>query len=214
MMGHGFQCDKSAQRPASDGVTVNDTNSDVSVATVTTRPNSRKNKTTEPGKNEIGKNTTTSTSVITIAATPISFRPLTAASLGGSPRSKWRSTFSRTTIESSTRMPIMRVIAKSDTVSSVKCASFIAPRVTSSDDGIAIITTIALRHERKKKSMTMPVSTMAHTSVQPTSVNCCSVYVDCTFRISTCTSGYVRRSVGSCASTAREVSTSDVPADF
>ena len=64
--------ESSDQRPASAGVTVNETNSEVSVATVTTRPNSRRNRPTEPGKNEIGKNTTTSTSVITIAATPIS----------------------------------------------------------------------------------------------------------------------------------------------
>ena len=82
---HGCHVESSAQRPASDGVTVNDTNSDVSVATVTTRPNSRKNSPTEPGKNEIGKKTTTSTSVMTIAATPISSRPLIAARRGSSP---------------------------------------------------------------------------------------------------------------------------------
>ena len=37
--------ESSAQRPASDGVTVNDTNSEVSVAMMTTMPNSRKNET-------------------------------------------------------------------------------------------------------------------------------------------------------------------------
>src|ERR1700744_6006129 len=56
---HGFQVESSAQRPASVGVTVNETNSEVSVATVTTRPNSRKNSPTEPGRNEIGRKTNT-----------------------------------------------------------------------------------------------------------------------------------------------------------
>jgi hypothetical protein len=85
MMPHGFQVESSAQRPASVGVTVNETKSEVSVATVTTSPNSRKKSPTEPGKNEIGRKTTTSTSVMTIAATPISLRPLIAASSGPSP---------------------------------------------------------------------------------------------------------------------------------
>ena len=85
MIRHGFHRDCSAQRPASDGVTVNETNSDVSVATVTTKPNSLKKRPTEPGRNEIGRNTTTSTNVMTIAASPISLRPLIAASAGDSP---------------------------------------------------------------------------------------------------------------------------------
>ena len=70
---------------------------------------------------------------------------------------------------------MISVIASSDTVSSVKCAIFIAPSVTSSDDGIAIITTIALRHERKKNSITIPVKTIASISVRVTPVSCCSV---------------------------------------
>ena len=38
--------------------------------------------------------------------------------------------------------------------------------MTSSEVGIAIITTTALRHERRKNSMTMPVKTIASTSVR------------------------------------------------
>ena len=175
MIPHGRQFESSAQRPARLGVTVNETNSEVSVATVTTKPNSRRNRPTAPGRNEIGRKTTTSTSVMTIAATPISVRPLTAASVGDSPRSKWRSTFSSTTIESSTRIPMISVIAKSETVSRVKWASFIAARVTNSEDGIAIITTTALRHERRKNSITRPVKAIASISVRTTPCSCCSV---------------------------------------
>src|SRR5581483_7265236 len=56
MKRHGRHVERSAQRPASVGLTVNETNSEVRVATVTTKPNSRKNRPTEPGKNEIGRN--------------------------------------------------------------------------------------------------------------------------------------------------------------
>jgi hypothetical protein len=67
-------------------------------------------------------------------------------------------------------MPMISVIASSETVSSVKCARRIAASVTSSDEGIAIITTIALRHERRKKSITMPVKMIASISVRTTPV--------------------------------------------
>ena len=84
---HGRQREKSAQRPESAGVTANETNSEVNVATVTTKPNSRKNNPTEPGKNESGRKTTTMTSVMTMVAIPISEIPLIAASFGFSPSS-------------------------------------------------------------------------------------------------------------------------------
>ncbi len=51
---------------------------------------------------------------------------------------------------------MISVIASSETVSSVKCASRIAASVTSSEAGMAIMTTTALRHERKKNSITIP----------------------------------------------------------
>src|ERR1700694_815565 len=84
MIRHGFQLLRRAQRPASVGVTVKDVHSEVHVATTTTKANSERNLPTTPGKKAIGRNTTTSTNVITIAAKPISERPLTAASSGGS----------------------------------------------------------------------------------------------------------------------------------
>ena len=109
---------------------------------------------------------------------------------------------------------MISVIASSDTVSSVKCASFIADSVTSSEDGIAIITTTALRHERRKKSITIPVKMIASIKVRTTPWSCSCVYVDWTLRTENSTSGYVRRRAGSAAMTRFEVSTSLVPADF
>ena len=81
----GFHVESSDQLPASDGVTVNEMKSDVSVAVTTTSANSERKRPTVPGRKAIGKNTTTSTKVITIAAGPICERPLIAASFGGSP---------------------------------------------------------------------------------------------------------------------------------
>ena len=81
------QLERSDQLPASDGVMVNDTKSEVSVAITTTIPNSLRKRPVMPGRNASGKNTTTSTSVITIAAAPISLRPRIAAVRGASPSS-------------------------------------------------------------------------------------------------------------------------------
>ncbi len=157
----GALCAESSdQFPASAGVTVNETASDVSVATTTTSPNSERKRPVTPGKKEIGKNTTTSTSVMTMAAAPISVRPSRAAVFGASPFSKCRFAFSKTTIESSTRIPMHSVIASSEIVSIVKFARRITKSVVSKDVGIAIITTIALRHERRKNSITIPVKMM------------------------------------------------------
>ena len=56
MIRHGRHVESSDQRPASDGVTVNETNNDVRVATVTTRPDSRKNNPTEPARTDRQEN--------------------------------------------------------------------------------------------------------------------------------------------------------------
>ncbi len=60
---------------------------------------------------------------------------------------------------------MMSVIASSETVSIVKFTSFIVISVTQSEAGIEISTTIELRHERKKKSITTAVIKIASISV-------------------------------------------------
>ena len=65
-------------------------------------------------------------------------------------------------------MPIISVIASSETVSSVKPARRIAASVTRNEAGTEIMTTIALRHERRKKSMTIAVKRMPSISVRVT----------------------------------------------
>ena len=68
--------------------------------------------------------------------------------------------FSSTTIESSTRMPIVRPSPIIEMTSIVKPMSFMTMNVARSDAGIAIMTTTALRHACRKSSMTIAVSTM------------------------------------------------------
>ena len=66
----------------------------------------------------------------------------------------------------------------SEIVSSVRPSIFMTNSATPSDAGIAISTTIALRHECRKNSITMPVSTTPSSSVRITLSSCCSVYFD------------------------------------
>ena len=142
---------------ASTGVSVNETSSENSVATVTTMPNSCMYLPTNPLRNASGKNTTTSTSVIAIAAPPISVRPLIAASPGDCPMSRCRVMFSSTTIESSTRIPMISESPISETLSSVRPMMRMTTNVASSEDGIAIITTAALRHACRNSISTIAV---------------------------------------------------------
>ena len=72
------------------GVTVKETSSEKRVEQATVMPNSRKKRPTTPPMNAIGRKTTTSAMVMVRAARPISLRPLMAASLGDSPRDRWR----------------------------------------------------------------------------------------------------------------------------
>ncbi len=149
---------------ASIGVSVNETNSENSVATVTTMPNSFMYWPTKPLKNASGKKTTTSTSVIAIAAPPISVRPLMAASAGACPMSRCRVMFSSTTIESSTRIPMISESPISETLSSVSPITRMTQNVASSELGIAIITTAAFRHACRNSISTIAVSTMPSSS--------------------------------------------------
>ena len=66
-----------------------------------------------------GKNTAIRVSVEAITLTATSFVPWTAACFGSLPRSMWVVTFSRTTMASSTTIPIEIDSAESDTMFSV-----------------------------------------------------------------------------------------------
>jgi hypothetical protein len=68
---------------------------------------------------------------------PISFEPFSAASSGGSPRSRCRTMFSSITIASSTTKPIERMSAIIERLSSVKPSASIAEKVPRIENGSA-----------------------------------------------------------------------------
>ena len=76
-------------------------------------------------------------------------------------------------------MPMTRDMPSSDIVSSVKPRSFMTDMAIASEVGIDTHTTIALRQERRKNTIAMPVSKIASMIVRVTSSICCSVKVDC-----------------------------------
>ncbi len=83
--------------------------------------------------------------------------------------------FSRTTVESSTNIPMTSVIPSSEIVSIVRPMIFIAESAIASDVGIAMQTTIALRHERKKNSIAIAVRNIPSRIVRVTLPICCCV---------------------------------------
>ena len=99
------------------GVVVSETTSETSTATESTTANSRNRRPMSPPINKIGMNTATSDVDMDSTVKPISRAPVTAAASGGTPASRWRVTFSTTTIASSTTKPVATVSAISDRLS-------------------------------------------------------------------------------------------------
>ena len=98
-------------REASQGVRVKPTNKLVRVEVITTTENCFSISATNTCKKSIGKKTTTSTSVIDKAEKPISIRPSIAAIRFSFPMSKCLCIFSKTTVASSTNIPIISDMA-------------------------------------------------------------------------------------------------------
>ncbi len=111
----------------------------------------------------MGANTTTSHRVIATAASPISILPRTAAVRASSPRWMCLSTFSRMTMESSTRMPMHRPSAIRETMFSVKWKSHIAKNVPTRETGMATRTISEERHRRRNRKSTSAVVMMLST---------------------------------------------------
>ncbi len=78
-----------------------------------TKPNSRNNPPTWPGRKESGMNTAASVAVVAMTAKNTSRVPSTAAARGPSPWPRRRTMFSRTTIASSTTRPVASTMASS-----------------------------------------------------------------------------------------------------
>src|SRR3954470_8708312 len=123
----------------------------------------------EPGKNAIGTNTATSTSVMPMTAEVIWLIAFTVASYGDSRSSvMMRSTFSITTIASSTRMPIAMTMANSVSTLIEKPSSQSPRHAPESAIGTTIVGMSVARQFCRNKNITMKTRIIASISVSTT----------------------------------------------
>ena len=96
------------------GVSVSDTTADTAMAMLRVTANSRNSRPTIPPSSRSGMKTASSETVIETMVKPICLAPLNAATIGVSPASTNRVTFSVTTMASSTTNPVEMVRAMSE----------------------------------------------------------------------------------------------------
>ncbi len=99
------------------GVVVSDRTREMRTAIESTAANSRKSRPMRPPMSKMGMKTATSETLMDRTVKPISRAPVMAASIGGMPASRWRITFSTTTMASSTTNPVATVRAMSERLS-------------------------------------------------------------------------------------------------
>ena len=97
--------------------------------------------------------------------------------------------FSSTTIESSTRMPMVKASAISDTMSRLKPRKYITRKVEISEVGIARSTISVFRQRWRNTSKTTPVSSTASWRSNSTASSECRVKIDVSLVIVIVTSG-------------------------
>ena len=99
------------------GVSVTDTTPEIRMATQMVTANSLNRRPSTPPMNSTGMKTAASDSVIETMVKPISRDPFSAAIIGASPSSMWRTMFSSMTMASSTTKPMERIRAIIDRLS-------------------------------------------------------------------------------------------------
>ena len=122
------------------------------------RPNCLKYWPAMPPMKLTGANTATMVSVIAITARPISPEASMAAWRAVLPMRMWRTMFSTSTMASSTRMPVTRVIASRLTKLKLKPIASIARKVGTTASGSAVAETRVARQSRRNTSTTSTAS--------------------------------------------------------
>ena len=151
------------------GVVVSDSTIEMRIATESVTANSRKRRPTRPPMKRMGMKTAMSENVMERTVKPISFAPAKAASRGDIPCSRYRATFSTTTMASSMTKPVEMVSAMSDRLSSEYPSRYITAKVPTSETGTATPGITVARQERRKTKTTMMTRTIERTSVNSTS---------------------------------------------
>ena len=146
---------------ASAGDSVSEQKQEIAVATAMVTANCWKNCPEMPPRNAVGTNTAHSTSAIDTSAPPTSSMVRSAASRRLMPCSRWRSTFSTTTIASSTTMPTASTRPNRVRLLIENPSAAITAKVPTSDTGMAMIGMMAGRQPCKNTSTTITTSAIA-----------------------------------------------------
>ena len=131
----------------------------IAIAKVTA--NSRNKRPITSPINNKGIRTATKETVNEIKVKPISFAPLSAACMGGSPSSTWRAIFSIITIASSTTKPVAMVKAIKDKLFRLKPMKYMIAKVPTIDKGTTtegITVALKLRKNTNVTNTTKPIA--------------------------------------------------------
>ena len=146
------------------GVVVKDTSIDTKMAAVITTANSRNNRPNMPPMNKMGMNTATKEMLMATTVNPMSREPCKQACSKGTPRSRCRVMFSKTTIASSTTKPVAMVKAISVRLFKLKPMRYITTQVPANDNGNATAGMSAVCQRFKNKATTKITNAMDSTN--------------------------------------------------
>ena len=108
-----------------------------------------------PAMNRIGMKTAASDSVMETMVKPISREPVSAACMGCSPISMWRTIFSSMTMASSTTKPMERISAIMEMLLRLKSSRYITEKVPMMEKGSAMAGIMVAEKFRRKRKITM-----------------------------------------------------------
>ena len=138
-------CPRCRKRLHSIGVSVSETKPETRIATPMVTANSLSRRPRMPPMKSTGMKTAASEIVIEMMVKPISREPFSAASIGVSPFSMWRTMFSSTTMASSTTKPTQSVSAISERLFRLKPSRYITAKVPMIESGMAMLGMIVAR---------------------------------------------------------------------
>ena len=116
--------------------------------------NSRNRRPRMPAMNRIGMKTAASDSVMETMVKPISREPWSAASIGVSPISMWRTMFSSMTMASSTTKPMERISAIIEMLLRLKLSRYITAKVPTMENGSAMAGIMVAEKLRRNRKIT------------------------------------------------------------
>jgi hypothetical protein len=169
------------------GVSVSDTNADITIVTLSVTANSRNSRPTTSPMNSSGIKAAISDTLSEMIVKPICSDPFSAASSGESPSSMKRETFSIITIASSTTNPVEIVSAISVRLFRLYPSRYIAPNVPTRLSGTATEGITVAEMLRRNRNITSTTSTIVSIISNCTSATDARMVLVRSVRITTCT---------------------------